>query len=73
MLSLLLSRLAERVAAPLLSAGHSVSAFYAVVREAHETAARFEQLAQMADAELARYGLKREGLAQAVFTLAAEP
>jgi hypothetical protein len=68
MLSLLLSRLAERVAA----AGSSISTFYAVVREAHETAARFEQLAQMSDAELARYGLKREGLAQAVFTLAAE-
>jgi hypothetical protein len=72
MLSLLLSRLAEWLAAALQAAGHAISAFYAVVREAHETAARFEQLAQMSDAELARHGLKREGLAQAVFTRTAE-
>ena len=72
MLNLLLSHLAKGVPAALLATGHSISAFYAVVREAHETAARFEQLAQMSDAELARLGLKREGLAQAVFTLAAE-
>ena len=43
-----------------------------VVQEAHATAARFESLAQMSDAELARRGLKREGLAQAVFTVGAE-
>jgi hypothetical protein len=45
---------------------------FALVQEAHATAARFEELAQMSDSELARRGLKREGLAQAVFTATAE-
>lgn len=72
MLNLLLSRLLQRVAAALQAAGNYVSALYAVVQEAHATAARFEQLVQMSDAELARRGLKREALAQAVFTFAAE-
>lgn len=72
MLHLLISRFVYRVAAALGAAVHYVDGLYAVVQEAHATAARFESLAQMSDAELARRGLKREGLAQAVFAATAE-
>jgi hypothetical protein len=68
MLSLLISRPAES----LLAAVDAFCGFLAAIQEAHATAARFESLAQMSDAELARRGLKREGLAQAVFTVAAQ-
>lgn len=67
MLNLLLSRLVHGLAAVLGAGGRSLSEFYATVQEAHATAARFQSLAQMSDTELARRGLKREGLAQAVF------
>jgi hypothetical protein len=67
MLHLLISRLVQNASATLQAAAHYLSGLYALVQEAHATAARFESLAQMSDAELARRGLKREGLAQAVF------
>jgi hypothetical protein len=72
MLNLLISRLLQTAAATLHAVVDYLSGLYALVQEAHATAARFESLAQMSDAELARRGLKREGLAQAVFTVAAE-
>ena len=40
---------------------------FAAVQRAHATATRFESLAHLSDEELARRGLRREGLAQAVF------
>ena len=63
MLTLLLSASAAAAAA----AANRFYGLFAVVQEAHANAARFETLAQLSDAELARRGLKREGLAQAVF------
>jgi len=68
MLNLVISRLIPSLAAAVEALGRILSGFYAVVQEAHLTAARFESLAQMSDAELARRGLKRDGLAQAVFS-----
>jgi hypothetical protein len=67
MISLVLSRLAHNVTVALDALNRRFHAFFSVIQEAHATAARFESLAQMSDAELARHGLKREGLAQAVF------
>ena len=63
MFSLLISRPLHSLIAALYALGR----FFDVVQEAHATAARFESLAQMSDSELARRGLSREGLAQAVF------
>jgi hypothetical protein len=68
MFSLLISRPLQSVIAALRLADFYVFGLFDVVQEAHATAARFEELAQMSDSELARRGLKREGLAQAVFT-----
>jgi hypothetical protein len=68
MFSLLIFRPLHSVIAALNALGRHVFGLFAVVQEAHATAARFEELAQMSDTELARRGLKREGLAQAVFT-----
>jgi hypothetical protein len=68
MFGLLISRPLHSVVAALHAVVNYFDGLFAVVQEAHATAARFEQLAQMSDAELARLGLKREGLAQAVFT-----
>jgi hypothetical protein len=68
MFSLLISRPLHGLAAALDTLGVYFIGLFAVVQEAHATAARFEELAQMSDAELARRGLKREGLAQAVIT-----
>jgi hypothetical protein len=68
MLSLLISRPLYRVLAALNAIAEHFYGLFAVVQEAHATAARFEVLAQMSDTELARRGLRREGLAQAVFT-----
>jgi hypothetical protein len=68
MLSLLISRPLNNVVAALLALGDHLYALFALVQEAHATAARFELLARMSDTELARRGLKREGLAQAVLT-----
>ena len=68
MFSLLISRPLLSVRAGLHTLGSRFYGLFAVVQEAHATAARFELLAQMSDTELARRGLKREGLAQAVFT-----
>jgi hypothetical protein len=68
MFSLLISRPLHSVFAALDALGRHFYGLFAVVQEAHATAARFELLAQMSDTELARRGLKREGLAQAVFT-----
>jgi hypothetical protein len=72
MFSLLISHPLRTVAAALDVLAHHFYGLFAVVQEAHATAARFESLAQMSDTELARRGLKREGLAQAVFTVSAE-
>jgi hypothetical protein len=68
MFSLLISRPLQSLIAALHAVEHYFYGLFDVVQEAHATAARFEQLAQMSDSELARRGLKREGLAQAVFT-----
>ena len=70
MLSLLISRPLHSLTAALHTLARHFYGLFAVVQEAHATAARFELLAQMSDTELARRGLKREGLAQAVFTAA---
>jgi hypothetical protein len=67
MLSLLLSRSVQGVFTALNALGDYFYGLFSVVQEAHATAARFEELAQLSDSELARRGLKREGLAQAVF------
>jgi len=72
MLNLAISRLTARLVAPLEAASHALSGLYVVVQDAHAAAARFRSLAQLSDAELARRGLKREGLAQAVFAPTAE-
>jgi hypothetical protein len=72
MLSLIIFRPLDSVVKAVDSVRHHFYALFALEQEAHQTAARFEQLAQMSDVELARRGLKREGLAQAVFTAAAE-
>lgn len=72
MFSLLIYHPIRTVAAALDALGHHLYGLFAVVQEAHATAARFESLAQMSDNELARRGLKREGLAQAVFSVGAE-
>jgi hypothetical protein len=68
MFSLLISRPLASALSALCALGAYFDGLFAVVQEAHATAARFELLAQMSDAELARRGLTREGLAQAVFT-----
>jgi hypothetical protein len=70
MFSLLISRPLRGLVAALDALGAYFTSLFALVQEAHATAARFEELAQMSDTELARRGLKREGLAQAVFTAA---
>jgi hypothetical protein len=70
MISLVLSRFAHNVTVALDAVRRQFYAFFSVIQEAHATAARSESLAQMSDAELARHGLKREGLAQAVFEVA---
>ena len=67
MFSLLIFRPLHNAVTALLALADHFYGLFAVVQEAHATAARFEQLAQMSDAELARRDLKREGLAQAVF------
>jgi hypothetical protein len=68
MFSLLISRPLHAIIAALDATLRHFYGLFTVVQEAHATAARFEVLAQMSDTELARRGLKREGLAQAVFT-----
>jgi len=68
MFSFAISRFFGRLGGFLLAAGDLFNRFFVAVQEAHANAARFEQLARLSDAELARRGLKREGLAQAVFT-----
>jgi hypothetical protein len=72
MLTLMLSSPMAHAVAALQALGNGFSGFFAVIREAHATAARFETLARLSDAELARRGLKREGLAQAVIAKEAE-
>jgi hypothetical protein len=69
MLSLLISHPIRVVIAAPEAFGRHFFGLVDAVQEAHATAARFVSLAQMSDAELARRGLKREGLAQAVFTV----
>jgi hypothetical protein len=68
MFSLLISRPLHSVMAALHALGRHFYGLFDIVQEAHATAARFELLAQMSDTELARRGLKRDGLVQAVFT-----
>lgn len=72
MLSLILSSPMAQGIAALGAVGNLFHDFFAVVREAHATAARFETLAHLSDAELARRGITREGLAQAVIAEDAE-
>jgi hypothetical protein len=72
MLALLLSSPMTHGLAALRAVAGGFQDFFAVVREAHATAARFETLAHLSDAELARRGLKREGLAQVVIAEEAE-
>jgi hypothetical protein len=67
---MLFSAPATAVIAGLNAIAGRLNGLFTAVQEAHETAARFETLAQLSDAELARRGLKREGLAQAVLTTA---
>ena len=67
MLTMLLSAPATAAASVLQTLGDHFFGLFAAVQEAHATAARFETLSHMSDAELERRGLKREGLAQAVF------
>ncbi len=66
MISLLFAAALAAVVKALNAVGDRFFGFFAVVEEAHAAAARFETLARLSDAELARRGLKREGLAQAV-------
>ena len=66
MLSLIPSPPTAHGIAALRAFGNLFHDFFDVVREAHATAARFETLAHLSDAELARRGITREGLAQAV-------
>jgi hypothetical protein len=68
MFSLVLSRLMGGAGGLLQALSDLFYGFFSAVQEAHAHAARFEQLARLSDAELARRGLRREGLAQAVFT-----
>ena len=68
MFSLLIFRPLHNAVAALAALADHFYGLFEVVHEAHATAARFELLSQMSDAELARRGLKREGLAQAVIT-----
>jgi hypothetical protein len=68
MFSLLISRPLRGVIAALYAIDRHFNGLFVVVQEAHANAARFELLSQMSDTELARRGLKREGLAQAVLT-----
>ena len=72
MLTLLLSRPSNAAAAALRALADPFYGFFAAVQQAHATAARFESLAHLSDVELARRGLKREGLAQAVFATDAD-
>lgn len=72
MLSLILFRPLNSLASAVDSLRDHFYGLFALVQEAHATAARFEELAQMSDSELARRGLKREGLAQAVFSATVE-
>jgi hypothetical protein len=67
MLTLLLSNPAVAAAAVLSAVADRFFGLFAAVQQAHATAARFESLAHLSDEELARRGLKREGLAQAIF------
>jgi hypothetical protein len=67
MLTLLLSHPATAAAASFSALTDRFYGLFAAVQQAHATAARFESLAHLSDMELARRGLKREGLAQAVF------
>jgi hypothetical protein len=67
MISLFFSATLASVVAALNAAADGFFGFFAVIQEAHESAARFETLSRLSDAELARRGLKREGLAQVVF------
>jgi hypothetical protein len=71
MLGLLIFRPLYGVISALHALARRFFGLFAAVQEAQAAAARFELLSQMSDAELARRGLKREGLAQAVFTVGA--
>ena len=53
MFSLLISRPLRGLVAALDALGAYFTSLFAVVQEAHATAARFEELAQMSDTELA--------------------
>jgi hypothetical protein len=66
MLSMFFSESIAAVMEALNGLAGRLSGLFAAVQEAHATAARFETLAQLSNVELARRGLKREGLAQAV-------
>jgi hypothetical protein len=72
MLSLLFSAPVAAIMGALSGVIDRLTELFTAVQEAHAKAARFETLAQLSDAELARRGLKREGLAQAVLGAAAK-
>jgi hypothetical protein len=72
MFAVLISRPLCAVVSALQALARRFFGLFAAVQEAQAAAARFELLSQMSDAELARRGLKREGLAQAVFTVGAQ-
>jgi uncharacterized protein YjiS (DUF1127 family) len=57
-------RLADRLKALLRSVGD----VFAGIDEAREMAARYERLSRMSNSELARIGLKREDIPQAVIS-----
>ena len=68
MFALLISRPLHAVISALQALARHFFGLFAAVQEAQAAAARFDFLSRLSDAELARRGLKREGLAQAVFT-----
>ncbi len=47
--------------------GNLVSEFFAAVSEAREMSNRYQYLVRLSDADLARHGLTREEIPQAVF------
>ncbi len=66
MFALLLSQLIRSVGALLRLLGDAFHGFFATIDEARAKSDRFERLAHMSDAELARQGLRREDLARVV-------
>jgi uncharacterized protein YjiS (DUF1127 family) len=66
MTTLALNHLIQGTPAFLLRLGRSVSAFLEGIGEARAMAEKFKTLSRMTDAELARYGIRRDQIPQAV-------